>query len=79
MLNELDEERLDKWRWQAFVGEEASLDSLYQEAPDTASKRCLTKVGWWVVAVFCLSEKCWVASFEVVGGGVAGWQQRVTS
>ena len=48
MLNELDEERLDKWRWQAFVGEEASLESLYQEAPDTPSKRCLTKVGGWV-------------------------------
>jgi hypothetical protein len=45
VLTELDEERLDKWRWQAFVGEEASLDSLYQEAPDTPIKRCLTKVG----------------------------------
>ena len=45
VLNELGEDRLDKWRWQAFVGEEASLDILYQEAPDTPSRRCLTKVG----------------------------------
>ena len=45
VLHQVDEERLDKWRWQAFVGEEASLDILFQEAPDTPSNRCLTKVG----------------------------------
>lgn len=45
VLNEVEVDRLDRWRWQAYVGEEAALDVLYQETPDTPSKRCLAKVG----------------------------------
>jgi hypothetical protein len=45
VLTDLEEGRLDRWRWQAFVGEEAALEELYQEAPDTPSKRSLAKVG----------------------------------
>lgn len=43
VLDALDSERLDQWRWQSFVGEEAALEGLYAEAPDTPLKRCITK------------------------------------
>ena len=45
VLEELERDRLDQWRWQSFVGEEAALECLYAEAPDTTCKRCLSKVG----------------------------------
>lgn len=61
MLDELERDRLDQWRWQSFVGEEAALECLYTEAPDTASKRCLSKV--------CAVHSC-------RAGGGRGWQQQ---
>ena len=44
-LNQMEDERLENWKWQSFVGEENALEALYQEAPDTPSKRCLVKVS----------------------------------
>ena len=54
MLDQVERDRLDQWRWQSFVGEEAALECLYAEAPDTTAKRCLSKVrvgsgGWSAV------------------------------
>lgn len=51
VLGEVEAERLDQWRWQSFVGEEAALEVLFAESPDTPAKRCLVKVcgvclGW---------------------------------
>ena len=44
-LNRKEDERLESWKWQSCVGEENALEALYQEAPDTPSKRCLVKVS----------------------------------
>ncbi|EFN56001.1 hypothetical protein CHLNCDRAFT_145389 [Chlorella variabilis] len=57
VLNEVEVDRLDRWRWQAYVGEEAALDVLYQETPDTPSKRCLAKVVKQVAKMLQTSAK----------------------
>ena len=43
VLAQVESERLDQWRWQSFVGEEAALEVLFAESPDSPSKRCLSK------------------------------------
>ena len=45
MVEQLRGSLLDPWAWSAFLGEQGGLASIYAEAEDSASKRCISKVG----------------------------------
>ncbi|PSC69540.1 Callose synthase 5 [Micractinium conductrix] len=57
VLAEVEKDKLEEWRWNAFVGEEQALDGLYAEAPDTPAKRCILKVIKQVVKMLETSAK----------------------
>ncbi len=46
-IEQMKDNLLHPWQWSAFLEKPGGLSAIYFEADDSASKRCISKVGDW--------------------------------